>query len=129
MKEIDDHVLVPQKAGRKIPPGKYEGSLVGSVAILCCQSLFDKLWHFDLLAITAPCTDERFAEFAQQVGVEWGPLHEDRVALQIEIDALVAHAYGLDEADLYTILEDFTERAVPLSYRDRFVARFREGRH
>jgi len=80
------------------------------------------------LAARLSCVDDRFAEFARQAGVDCGPLKEDRFDLQIEIDALVSHAYGLDEADLYTIFKDFTENAVPPAYRERLVTRFREVR-
>jgi len=41
------------------------------------------------------------------------------------IDALVAHAYGLSEADLRVIFRDFTERAVPPAYRERVVEHYR----
>jgi len=81
------------------------------------------------LAARLSCVDGRFAEFSEQAGVECGPLKEDRIALQIEIDALVTHTYGLEEADLYTMFDDFTERAVPASYREQLVARFQEGGH
>jgi Eco57I restriction-modification methylase len=73
------------------------------------------------------CPDERFADFAAATGVEVGPLTpEERNELRAEIDALVARAYGLDEADLETIFADFTRDAVPETYRDRVRNRFRE---
>jgi hypothetical protein len=75
------------------------------------------------------CPDERFAEFAQATDVEVGPLtQEERDELRAEIDALVAHAYGLDTDDLETILIDFTFDAVPESYRERVREKFREHR-
>ncbi|MCZ7590133.1 MAG: hypothetical protein M5U27_15010 [Gaiella sp.] len=73
------------------------------------------------------CPDERFAEFAQATGVEVGPLSPDeRDALRAEIDARVAHAWGLDQADLETIFADFTLDAVPEPYRRRVRARLDE---
>lgn len=98
--------------------------------LLCLPPLEKTPWEqIGRLTARLSCVDDRFAEFAKQAGVECGPLQEDRVNLLVEIDALVAHAYGLDEADLYTMFEDFTERAVPASYRERLVARFQEGGH
>ena len=78
------------------------------------------------LAARLSCVDERFTEFAEQAGVECGPLNENPIDLRVEIDALVAHAYGFAEADLYTMFEDFTERAMSPAYRKRLVTRFRE---
>jgi hypothetical protein len=64
------------------------------------------------------CPDERFAEFAAAASVEVGPLSTDeRDALRAEIDARVAHAWGLAAADLETIFADFTLDAVPAVYR------------
>lgn len=78
------------------------------------------------LAARLSCVDERFAAFAQDTGVECGPMGDKRLDMLAEIDALVARAYGLDEADLYTIFQDFTEAAVSPAYRERVVAKFRE---
>lgn len=77
------------------------------------------------LAARLSCVDDRFAQFARQAGVECGPV-DDRVGLRAEMDALVAHAYGLSEADLYTMFQDFTEAAVSPAYRERLVERFKE---
>jgi hypothetical protein len=74
--------------------------------------------------------DERFGDFAAVTGVEVGTLsHEDRDELRAEIDALVAHAYGLEASDLVTIFDDFTLDAVPEAYRDRVRAKFGEQLH
>lgn len=95
--------------------------------MLCFPSVENTPWErIGKLAARLSCVDERFAEFASEVGVEWGPLNEDKESLRAEIDALVAHAYGLDEADFYTIFDDFTERAVPLAYRERVLEHFRK---
>ncbi len=54
--------------------------------------------------------DERFAEWAGEVGVEWGPLPEDEKLDMIhELDAVVAHLYGLTEKHLVHIFETFHE--------------------
>lgn len=65
------------------------------------------------------CIDGRFESFAAAMGVEYGPLDtEERVQLLVEIDVLVARAYGLDADDLEVILSDFTVSAVSPAYRD-----------
>lgn len=64
------------------------------------------------------CVDDRFADFAEATGVEYGLLHEDeRDELRAENDALVAQAYGLSEKDLELVFSDFTLDAVPEDYR------------
>jgi hypothetical protein len=54
--------------------------------------------------------DERFAEWAEKVGVGWGPIpdlqKDDMIA---ELDAVVAHLYGLTERQLIHIFETFHE--------------------
>jgi len=73
------------------------------------------------------CVDERFTEFAREAGVDCGPLDRDqRDAVRAEIDALVAHAYGLDEDELEVIFSDFTAQAVPAAYRDLVRSKFME---
>lgn len=65
------------------------------------------------------CADERFAEFAEAVGVDYGKQSEEEwEPLWAGLDALVARAYGLSDEDLEVIFSDFTERAEPTSYRD-----------
>jgi hypothetical protein len=54
--------------------------------------------------------DERFATWAEQVGVETGPVgDEERADMIAELDALVAHLYGLDRDDVQHIFETFHE--------------------
>lgn len=56
------------------------------------------------------CPDERFAEWAAAVGVETGPIPEpEREQMIFELDAVVAHLYGLNEAQLTHIFETFHE--------------------
>ena len=73
------------------------------------------------LAARLSCVDKRFAEFAEEAGVECGPLTDvQRSDMRAEIDALVARAYGLTADELRFVFTDFTENAVSLAYR-RFV--------
>jgi hypothetical protein len=64
------------------------------------------------------CVDDRFAEFAEATGVEFGPLHEEeRDQLRAEIDALIGQAYGLSAEELELVFSDFTLDAAPEDYR------------
>jgi len=73
------------------------------------------------------CVDERFAAFAESVGVEHGSLDpEERESLLVEVDALVARAWGLGADDLDVIYADFTFGAVPPDYRERLHTRLEE---
>jgi hypothetical protein len=75
------------------------------------------------------CIDDRFADFAREAGVEWGPLSdEEHQSLRLEIDALVAYEWGLDEPELEVTLADFTLDAVPEKYRLRLRDRLSELR-
>src|SRR5262249_10850376 len=54
--------------------------------------------------------DARFAEWAEAVGVACGPLPDSQKQDYIhELDAVVAHLYGLDEKHLVHIFETFHE--------------------
>jgi hypothetical protein len=55
--------------------------------------------------------DERYEGWAKAVGVPVGSVHsaDERVGLIAELDAAVAHLYGLSETDLATIFETFHE--------------------
>lgn len=56
------------------------------------------------------CPDERFARWAREVGVPWGPLPPDeREDLIRELDALAALLYGLEEDHLVHVFETFHE--------------------
>lgn len=72
------------------------------------------------LAARLSCVDERYAEYAAQVGVSWGDLDDsEREGLEAEVDVLVARAYGLDADDLEVVFSDFVVAAVSPEYRDR----------
>ena len=54
--------------------------------------------------------DDRFAEWARRIGVACGPMDPDEKQDHIrELDAAVAHCYGLAEAQLVHIFETFHE--------------------
>jgi hypothetical protein len=70
-----------------------------------------RLWQRVVdLAGRLAARDDRFAEWASTVGVDHGPLDEaakdDRIH---ELDAVIAHLYGLSEAQLSHIFETFHE--------------------
>jgi hypothetical protein len=71
----------------------------------------DSFWQTAVeLAGRLAAPDDRFAEWADAVGVEWGPLdaHEKQGMID-ELDALVAHLYGLSSDQLTHIFETFHE--------------------
>ena len=73
--------------------------------------------------------DDRFADFAEATGVDYGPLDPaDRSELRVDIDARVARAWNLTTGDLKVIFRDFTEDAVTPVYRAALVERFRDLR-
>ena len=60
------------------------------------------------LAGRLACPDARFADWAKEVGVECGPLDEEEKQDMIhELDAVVAHLYGLTKDHLTHIFETF----------------------
>ena len=69
------------------------------------------------LAGQLAAVDERFADWAQAVGVPCGPLDAlDKPAHIHELDAVVAHLYGLTERQLIHLFETFHEG---WDYQDR----------
>lgn len=71
------------------------------------------------LAARLACVDDRYAEFAAATGVECGPLAErERADMVAELDALVAHLYRIDTAQLEIVFADFTRDAVPEARRE-----------
>jgi hypothetical protein len=73
------------------------------------------------------CPDGRFLDFAVATGVSVDLLDdEQRLGLRAEIDARVAHAWGLSAQELEVVFRDFTLDAVSAAYRDRVRARFAE---
>ncbi len=69
------------------------------------------LWRRTVqLAGRLAAVDDRFASWAEAVGIEWGPLPEAAKEDMIrELDAVVAHLYGLSDDDVRHIFETFHE--------------------
>ena len=62
------------------------------------------------LAGRLACPDDRFADWAAAVGVECGPLAaEEKQDMIHELDAVVAHLYGLSEPQLVHVFKTFHE--------------------
>jgi hypothetical protein len=62
------------------------------------------------LAARLAAADERFAAWAEAVGVPWGPLPVAQKRDHVhELDAAVAHLYGLEERHLVHVFETFHE--------------------
>ena len=56
------------------------------------------------------CSDERFKDWAYEVGVDYGPLEpEIKLEMMCKIDAIVSKLYGLSEKHLIHIFETFHE--------------------
>jgi hypothetical protein len=71
--------------------------------------------------------DKRFAIWAKAVGVDYGALQEgERQDMIAEIDAVVAHLYGLTEKQLAHLFETFHEG---WDYEPRLTAVLRHFRH
>jgi hypothetical protein len=78
------------------------------------------------------CLDDRYASFAEQVGVVAGPVETgDNAAMIAELDAVIAHLYGLTRDNLEAMFEDFPEtdaaispgrRAATLEWYDRWAS-------
>ncbi|WP_419847876.1 hypothetical protein [Candidatus Poriferisocius sp.] len=65
--------------------------------------------------------DERFGEWAAEVGVPVGSANDEATKQDLicELDACVAHLYGLDEDDLAVVYETFSET---VDYSERHAA-------
>ena len=71
--------------------------------------------------------DDRYADWAAEVGVEVGTVTDKgtREDLACELDACVAHLYGLDEEDIAVIYETFHTGADYSQHRERVLEHFR----
>ncbi|WP_419849073.1 hypothetical protein [Candidatus Poriferisocius sp.] len=71
--------------------------------------------------------DERFAEWAAEVGVPVGSANDEAVIQDLicELDACVAHLYGLDEDDLAVVYETFSEAVDYSEHHAAVLAHFR----
>ena len=81
----------------------------------------DSRWQRTVeLSARLACSDERLVSWADSVGVECGPLEaEEKNDMIHELDAVVAHLYGLTEAQLVHVFETFHEG---WDFRDRLDA-------
>ena len=72
--------------------------------------------------------DERYAEWAAEVGVPVGSANDEAVKQELicELDACVAYLYGLDEDDLAVVYEAFSETVDYSARHAAVLARFRE---
>lgn len=69
------------------------------------------------LAGRLACPDDRFIDWAQEVGVTCGPLdNNDKTDMIHELDAVVASLYDLSETQLIHIFETFHKG---WDYKDR----------
>ena len=73
--------------------------------------------------------DERYAEWASGVGVPVGSVTDEATKQDLicELDACVAHLYGLDEDDLAVVYETFHEGADYSERHQAVLAHFRRG--
>lgn len=73
------------------------------------------------IAGSLAATDERFTDWAAEVGVLVGSANDEAVKQELicELDACVAHLYGLDEDDLAVVYETFS---TTVDYSDRHAA-------
>lgn len=94
--------------------------------MLCFPPIENTPWEqIGKLAARLSCVDERFADFAKQAGVQHGPLSpEQHQDMRAQIDALVAHAYGLTEHELDFIFTDFSPKAVTPAYRQLTLQKY-----
>ena len=93
---------------------------------LCFPPIENTPWEqIGKLAARLSCVDDRFAHFAKQAGVQHGPLSpEQHQDMRAQIDALVAHAYGLTESELDFIFTDFSPKAVTPAYRQLTLQKY-----
>ena len=66
------------------------------------------------------CPDDRYLDWAKNIGVDCGPLEDSEKQDMIEeLDAVVAHLYGLSESQLAHVFETFH---VGWDYQDQLDA-------
>ena len=82
------------------------------------------------LAGRLAAVDERFAEWAAEVGVPVGSVTDEATKLDLlaDLDACVAHLYGLDEDDLAVIYDTFSENVDYSARHAAVLAHFRRLR-
>ncbi len=86
------------------------GRAVGPARAVSMAPAHLKPAGFAVVSGRSASKDGRFADWADAVGVECGPIPEpEKDAMIFELDAVVAHLYGLTEAHLRHIFETFHE--------------------
>ncbi len=72
--------------------------------------------------------DERFSEWAAQVGVTVGSANHEKVKQDLiaELDACVGYLYGLDEDDLHVIFDTFSRTKDYSNHCAAVIAHFRQ---
>ena len=75
--------------------------------------------------------DMRFSEWAAQAGVPVGTANDEaaKQELVFELDACVAHLYGLDEADIAVVYDTFHKNADYSDRKHAVLDRFRRLQH
>jgi hypothetical protein len=69
-------------------------------------------------------SDERYRPWADDLGIDCGPLSDDaRLEVRAELEAEAAHAFGVGVEDLELVFSDFTERALSAELRAAIGAR------
>ena len=88
----------------------------------------DALWRRVVdLAGRMACPDDRFAAWAEAVGVDCGPIAMDEKDDMIhELDAVTARLYGLNEAQLIHVFETFHEKQDHGTRLEDVLRHFRE---
>ena len=83
-------------------------------------------WHrIGKLAARLSCVDDRFADFAEEAGVECGPQSDgERADQRAEIDALVAHAYGLSKDETAFLFDDYPAGAYTDGFKELVMAKY-----
>ena len=77
------------------------------------------------LAARLSCVDDRFADFAEEVGIECGRQSEvERADQRAEIDALVAHAYGLTKDETAFLFDDYPSGAYSDEFKELVMAKY-----
>ena len=81
------------------------------------------------LSARLACPDDRFMTWADSVGVGWGPLaYDEKEDMIHELDAVIAHLYGLSESQLIHIFETFHEGWDYQARLDGVLSHFRAWR-
>jgi len=93
----------------------------------------DKAKEIAKISARLSAVDERFADFASAVGVNFGPLTmKEQLELSAKLNAIVAKLYGLSRKELEVILQSFESfeedkelvNIKEVKWNDRFIRKF-----